>query len=219
MEGPILVSIQVGLPRFHGTPGAVDLMDQPWVSGFFKEPLAGPVHLGRTNLAGDGQADLSVHGGPDKAVLAYAADHYPAWREELGRSDMPFGAFGENFTIRGLDEERVCIGDTFALGEVRVQVAQPRQPCWKLARRWRLKTLPKRVVETGRSGWYFRVLCAGTVEAGMVLQLLERPCPAWTVTRANQVMHGGQQERDATAQLAACPFLALAWREYLLNRL
>src|SRR5262245_35397589 len=102
MSSPVLVSIQVGLPKSYGRAAAEDPMDRPWQTGFFKQPVDGPSWLGRTNLVGDGQADLVNHGGEDKAVLCYAASHYPEWRDELARPDLPYGAFGENFTIEGL---------------------------------------------------------------------------------------------------------------------
>jgi MOSC domain-containing protein YiiM len=216
---PLLLSIQISPPRVFGTPDAADPMDRPWTTGYFKEPIAAPVQLTRTGLAGDGQADLVNHGGPDKAVLAYAAAHYVAWREELNQPHMPYGGFGENFTIAELTEVDVCIGDVYAVGDAKVQVSQPRQPCWKTARRWRLKELPKRVIETGRSGWYFRVLEEATVEASLPVVLLERPYSSWSVARANEVFYRGQDDRDATADLAALPLLSLAWREHLLNRL
>ncbi len=193
-------------------------MDRPWLTGFFKEPVEGPIWLGQTNLAGDGQADLKNHGGPDKAVLAYAADHYPAWRAELDRSDLPYGAFGENFTIAGLVEETVCIGDVYAVGEARVQVSQPRQPCWKIARRWRIKDLTARVQATGRTGWYFRVLAEGYVQPGLPVTLLERPFPQWTVTRAGEIMRDRRDNPVAAAELAACPLLSTNWRESLSPR-
>ena len=117
MSAPLLVSIQVGLPAVRGLPGSDDPMDQTWTSGIVKAPVDGPVWLGRTNLAGDGQADLVNHGGLDKAVLSYAAAHYPGWRRELERPDLPHGAFGENFTVDGLTEDAVCIGDTYTLGD------------------------------------------------------------------------------------------------------
>jgi MOSC domain-containing protein YiiM len=211
----LVASIQVGLPRHHGVDGAADAMDRPWYSGFFKVPVEGPVWLGRTQLAGDGQADMRNHGGPDKAALAYAARHYPAWREELYLPDLPHGGFGENFTILGLTEKDVCVGDTFAIGEARVQVSQPRQPCWKLARRWRLKDLPARVVASGRTGWYFRVLAEGHVEAGQPVLLLERPFPTWTIDRANKVMHQDPVDRASAAELAAIPLLSETWRRAL----
>src|SRR5262249_31091161 len=152
-----------------------------------------------------GQADLVNHGGPDMAVLVYAAAHYPAWREELKQPQMPYGGFGENFTVTGLTEADVYIGDVCAVGAAKVQVSQPRQPCWKAARRWRLKELPKRIIETGRSGWYFRVLQEGVVEAGMSVELVERPCPSLSVVRANHIFYHGQDDREATAELAALP--------------
>lgn len=150
-------------------------MDRPWTTGFFKEPVSSAVRLGLINLEGDGQADLVHHGGTDKAVLAYSAEHYPGWRQSMNNPSLPFGAFGENFTITGLTEADVCIGDIWQVGDEAVlEVSQPRQPCWKLARRWRIKSLALDVQQTGRTGWYFRVLTEGIVAAGMRLVLLFR---------------------------------------------
>ncbi len=219
MTHPVLASIQVGLPCQFGEDGAADPMDRPWTTGFYKQSVAGPVRLGVTNLDGDGQADLVHHGGTDKAVLAYAADHYDLWRRELDFPTLPFGAFGENFTVEGMTEADVCIGDIWKVGdEATVQVSQPRQPCWKLARRWRIKTLALQVQETGRTGWYYRVLTEGVVAAGMPLVLAERPHPAWTVLRANRIMHADKDDRQAAAELAAVPTLAASWETTLLRR-
>ncbi len=215
MSTPTLVSVQVALPQAYGRPDAADWMDQPWRTGFFKEPVTGPRWLGPTNLAGDGQADLENHGGPDKAVLVYAAAHYPLWRDELARPDLPYGAFGENFTVDSLTEDTVCIGDRFALGDAVVQVSQPRQPCWKLARRWRMKELTALVDRTGRTGWYVRVLQEGEVRPGLPLTLLERPCPEWTVAQATAVLRNRTHDRAAARELAACELLAASWRTYL----
>lgn len=217
-SSPVLVAVQVGLPRQLGREGASEPMDRPWTTGFYKEPVAGPVRLGVTNLEGDGQADLVHHGGPDKAVLAYAAEHYDAWRQELTLPDLPFAAFGENFTIAGLSEASVCIGDVWQVGDTLLQVSQPRQPCWKLARRWRIKTLALRVQETGRTGWYLRVLQEGTIEAGLPLELHERPHPTWTVLRANRVMHVDKSDLRLAAELAELPQLAPHWKATLLRR-
>ena len=217
---PMLVSIQVGLPQTRGVDGADDPMDQPWTSGFIKEPVYGPVRVRRTHLDGDGQADLRVHGGVDKAILAYSADHYPLWREELGINDLPHGAFGENFTIAGLDERTVCVGDGWQIGDqVRVEVSQPRQPCWKLARRWRRPDLPQRVLENGRSGWYFRVLTEGQVIAGLALTLQERPFPRWTIAEATDVRLHRPHDQRANAELAGLSPLAESWRSALRKRL
>ncbi|MGG6270709.1 MOSC domain-containing protein [Leptolyngbya sp. AN03gr2] len=216
MKIPRILSIQVGLPQQLGVEGAADLMDRPWTTGFFKEPIAGAVYLGKTNLVGDGQADLVLHGGVEKAVLAYAAQHYPCWQQELDLSHFPYGAFGENFTVSSQSEEDVCIGDIYAVGAARIQVSQPREPCWKLARRWRMKDLPKRVINTGRSGWYFRVLAEGLVESGLPLVLVERPLPEWSIARVNHAFYRGQAD---FAELADCPFLSASWRQYFSMRL
>jgi MOSC domain-containing protein YiiM len=215
---PTLVSIQVGRPRVIGTPDAADPQDRPWTTGFFKEPVAGPVYVRAENIDGDGQADRENHGGPDKAVLAYSADHYPGWRERLGRPDLPFGAFGENLTVAGLAEADVCVGDRWRCGPVRFEVSQPRQPCWKLARRWRVKELPAWVVATDRSGWYLRVLAEGEIAAGMPLELEARPRPEWSIERANRVMYQMRGDRDAAAELAAVPELSMSWREEMVRR-
>ena len=215
MDVPLLVSIQVGLPRQLGTEDAADPMERPWTTGFFKERITGSVYLGKTNLVGDGQADLNLHGGVEKAVLAYAATHYPKWQQELHLLDFPYGAFGENFTVAHQSEEDVCIGDIYRIGEAQVQVSQPREPCWKLARRWRMKDLPKRAIANGRLGWYFRVLTEGVVESGLPLILVDRPLPEWSVARVNNAFYGYRQD---SSELASCPLLSASWRRYFLTR-
>ena len=215
---PRIVSIQVGQPAVHGQPGAAEPIDQPWRTGFYKQPVVGPVWLGRTNLAGDGQANLRVHGGPDKAVLSYAARHYPAWRTELNMPDLPYGAFAENFTVSSLDEQSVCLGDVYAIGQARVEVSQPRQPCANITRRWKLPGLTERVEATGRHGWYARVLDEGEVAPGDRIVLIERPFPEWTVARAFRVMRQRTVERDEAAALRDVPTLSDSWRKTLSAR-
>ncbi|HUA01675.1 MAG TPA: MOSC domain-containing protein [Candidatus Aquilonibacter sp.] len=215
---PILDSIQVGTPKNYGSDEAADAHDKPWTTGFFKTRVAGPIYAGATNLRGDGQADLKHHGGVDKAVLAYSADHYPKWREELRIPQMPHGAFGENLTIVSLNEESVCVGDIFGVGPVTFEVSQPRQPCWKLARRWRMHELVRIVVQNGRTGWYLRVLEEGWIEPGMPVVLTERPNPNWTIARANRILHHEKTDLDLTLELADVPRLANAWVEELRER-
>lgn len=213
-----LVTLCVGKPQSYGSPDATNTHDKPWTTGFFKSPIVGRAFLGRTNLAGDGQADLKHHGGPDKAVLAYSAEHYPDWKSEINR-DLPHGAFGENFTVEGLSERTVCLGDVYSLGTARVEVSQPRQPCWKLARRWRMNELVAMVIQNGRSGWYLRVLEEGMVEPGMTMTLLDRPESEWPIARANHILHHCKLDRDLTAALAAVGPLAQSWKDELLERL
>lgn len=206
------------MPQDHGFEEAVDPHDKPWNTGFFKSPVEGPVFVGFTNLAGDGQSDLEHHGGVDKAVLAYSADHYPKWREELRMPDMPYGAFGENLTIGGWGEPSVYIGDIFRIGRAIFEVSQPRQPCWKLARRWRMHQLTALVVNNGRSGWYLRVIEQGSIEAQMPTVLLERPNPDWPIARANKILHHCKTDVALTEELADVPGLASAWVKELRER-
>jgi MOSC domain-containing protein YiiM len=214
----VLCSIQIGMPKSYGYEDAVDTHDKPWTTGFFKTPIEGSVFVDRTNVAGDGQADLANHGGIDKAVLAYSADHYPRWREALRMADLPYGAFGENLTIAGLSEESVYISDIFRIGTATFEVSHPRQPCWKLARRWRMDELTGMVVRNGHSGWYLRVLEQGWIEAEMPVALVERPNPQWPVARANEILHHRKTDLALTLRLADVPGLAESWVEELRER-
>jgi MOSC domain-containing protein YiiM len=213
-----LSSIQVGLPCGYGSEEAADPHDKPWTTGIYKNGVQGPVFVGTTNIRGDGQANLKSHGGIDKAVLAYSADHYPEWRERMGIPDMAHGGFGENLTIAGWSEESVCIGDVFRIGPVIFEVSQPRQPCWKLARRWRMHELVGMVVRNGRGGWYLRVKQEGLIEAGMPVELVERPNPGWTIATANQILHHFPTNLELTLALAEVPRLADAWVRELRER-
>jgi len=217
MTGPRIeiVSIQVGLPQQLGQAGAEDPLDRPWVSAIYKRPVAGKVWLGREGLEGDGQADLRHHGGPDRALLGYSAEHYPLWARELGRADLGPGTFGENLTIRGLIEETVCVGDRFSAGDTVIEVTQPRQPCQNLARKLHLPDMVKRVEARGRGGWYLRVIRDGWLESGLPLRLLDHPHPEWTIREAARVYQQRGREPGPAARLAACPALSSDWRERL----
>jgi MOSC domain-containing protein YiiM len=212
-----LLSIQVGLPKAVGGP---DLASE-WTTGFFKEPVSGPIWAGTTNLAGDGQGDLRVHGGADKAINLYPFEHYAYWLNELEIQKLSKGAFGENLTTTGAVEADVCIGDIFEIGGatgVLVQISQPRQPCWKLSRRWNIKDLAARVERTGRTGWYFRVLREGSIDPGGELRLVARSHPEWTVSLANEVMHRRKEDFEVARRLAECPALSQGWKNSLSRR-
>ena len=214
-----LISLQIGQPQ-ERTSQIADGAEAVWTSGIFKSSVSGRVYLSVTGLDGDGQADLKNHGGPDKAVCCYAAAHYPHWRGTLGlREDQfPFGAFGENFTLRGLTEETVCLGDIYAVGSARVQVSQPRVPCFKLGRRWGLATLPGLVMQNGGTGWYLRVLQTGEVGPGDALTRLERPLPDWPISRLNDAMYVRKDDKELAVKIADLPLLAEAWRSYFHRR-
>lgn len=189
-------------------------------SGIFKRPVEGSLQLGFEGFEGDEQADRTVHGGPDKPVCAYPAEHLPRWGRELG-TELPPGAFGENLSVAGLLEDRVCIGDTFALGETIVQVNQPRGPCYKIAARWGHKALPDLMAKAGISGFYLRVLEDGNVRAGDELTLVDRRSDV-TVAEVMRVTYRDRRDRDALARVIAVPELASGWRtslEKLLGRI
>jgi MOSC domain-containing protein YiiM len=182
-------------------------------SGFRKSPVAGPVVARRLGLDGDAQADLSVHGGPDKAVYAYATRHYPAWaadHPENAAALVP-GSMGENLCITGLDENSVHIGDILRHGGAVLQVTQPRQPCFKLALAFGNPRMVRTMTRTGRSGWYFRVFEDGPIAAADAVELIERPNPGWPVTRFNAMLRAPVSPGLA-AELAALPGLADSWR-------
>lgn len=206
---PRVVSVRVGRPR------VIDDGD-PWVTAFHKSPVEGPIRLGALNLEGDEQADRRVHGGPDKAVCVYPADHLAGWRSELDDAEVGPGAFGENLTVAEQTEDTVCVGDLYRIGSALVQVSQPRGPCWKLARRWGRPDLVRRVVASGRTGWYLRVLEPGELAASELLPLLARPHPEWTIARVNALAYAPAAERDRSAarELASCAALAEGWRTF-----
>lgn len=186
-------------------------------SGIFKQPASAPLKLGKNGLEGDEQADLVNHGGPDKAVCAYVHEHYSHWERVLDRS-LPMGAFGENFTVQGLSEADVHIGDVFTVGTAKLQVSQPRIPCWKLAMKWGLDELPALVTQTGATGFYFRVLEPGEVAAGE-LALVERHPAAMSVKEANRIMHEDKRDAAGIRRLLAVDALAESWRGTLEKRL
>ncbi|PQO27109.1 MOSC domain-containing protein [Blastopirellula marina] len=221
-EPGIIVQLAVGMPQDYGDPTATDPLDKPWSTGFFKQPVSGAVPLKTLGFDGDGVADAVNHGGPDKAVLCYSAEHYPIWREEFRQIDSIAqriaidefgpGAFGENLTIQGQAEDQVCLGDIFEVGTARIQVSQPRQPCWKLGRRWRMKQLTALAVSTGRMGWYVRILQEGEVSAGQEVRLIERPLADWPIARLNELFYHDRHNVQDAQTMADCPILAEAWR-------
>ncbi len=212
-DSATILKIQVGKPKSVATQPD----GKAWLTGFQKLAVSGPVWLSRLNFAGDGQADLKHHGGPDKAVCVYPDSHYPQWQSELGL-DLAAGSFGENLTVAGLVEEHVCIGDFWEIGDAKVQVSQPRQPCWKLSRWWNVEDLAVRVQQTGRTGWYLRVITEGNVEAGASIRFVDRTHSDWTIAAANQLMHHDKDNVAAAATLANVPELSASWRETLTKR-
>jgi MOSC domain-containing protein YiiM len=207
-----LVAIQVGRPRPR-----IENDGATWVSGYGKEGVDGDVLVGRVNLEGDGQADKRWHGGPDRAVLAYANAHYARWRAELAWPAAGPGAFAENFTVDGVDEESACLGDIWQVGEARLQISEPRKPCRNISRFWGRAELLRLTEGSGRFGWYLRVLREGNVRAGQEIDVVERPHPEWTVARAMTARRNKARDQATAQRLAACPALGADWRKKLLE--
>lgn len=210
-----IVSLQVSAAKEIATHGSNQWWDKNWTTGFFKQPTPGRVWLGYEGFTGDEQADRRVHGGVDKAVCVYPAEHYPYWISVFPEVSFAHGAFGENLTIEGLTEGNVCVGDRYRCGESLVEVSQPREPCWKLARRWKIKAFPALVVKVGFTGYYFRVLKHGFVTNGDTLELVERPEPGWTIQRCNEVAHDRKSSAVLARELSEVRPLSGSWKDAL----
>ncbi|MEI6002368.1 MOSC domain-containing protein [Paraburkholderia bengalensis] len=194
-------------------------------SAIGKTPVDGRAWLGETGIEGDQQAELKVHGGPEKALHHYPFDHYASWRHEwqagtdgLVRLDAR-GAFGENISTSGLTETDVCVGDVYRMGGAIVQVSQPRQPCWKLNLRFARADMSRAVQDTRRTGWYYRVLEAGEIGAGDTIERLARPHAQWTVDRLLRVLYVDRDDRESLASMAQLDALAHSWRKTAVRRL
>jgi MOSC domain-containing protein YiiM len=206
-----LLSIQVGRPRL------VEWQGRPVSTGIFKEPVHGPVMMRTLNLDGDRQADLSVHGGAQKAVYVYPGEHYVPWREELPGVELPWGAFGENLTVEGLLEDEVHIGDRFRIGEAEVQITQPRMPCFKLGIRFGDPEMVSRFLESRRSGFYLAVLREGRIEAGDPIEILDPDPNHVTVAEMNRLFLG-ERDDDAVARALRVEALPEGWKVHLRRR-
>jgi MOSC domain-containing protein YiiM len=205
---------------FAGAPGPLGPRGR--TSAIRKAPLIGPWRIMRTGLSGDLQADVTNHGGPEKALHHYPRDHYAAWiseTPELGPTLAEAPAFGENVSTLGLTEANVCIGDVMRAGKVVVQVSQGRQPCWKLNAKFDRSDMAQRVQETGRTGWYYRVIEEGSVAPGDRLEIIDRPQPAWPLSRIIGLLYHRPMAFDELAGLAELPELAHGWREIAARRI
>jgi MOSC domain-containing protein YiiM len=201
-----------------GRPQPLPYRDGEILTAFARRATDAPVALGLEGLAGDEVADKVNHGGPDKAVCAYPVEHYPYWSRRLAR-ELPVAAFGENFTTAGLLEHELRIGDAFRVGGALVQVSQPRSPCYKIAARHGIKQLTAWVQQTGRTGFYFRVLEPGEVEAGAALERVGRPDHGVTVAEVNRVAYEDRQDELAIRRVLEATELTESWREWLWERL
>ena len=208
-----LISLNVARPRLVVYQGTTIN------TGIFKQPVSGPVQLRTLNLDGDRQADLTVHGGPYKAVYAYPSEHYDYWRRQLPGFDLPWGMFGENFTTTGLSEAELHIGDRLQIGSAVLLVRQPRMPCYKLAAKFQRDDMIERFLRSGRSGFYFSVEQEGEVAVGNSLKFLSRDSGGITIAEMNRLFVNDKYDHDLLQKVMNTSALPEDWREYFAPRL
>jgi MOSC domain-containing protein YiiM len=208
-----LVSVNVGLPR------VVTLNGDPVSTGIFKEPVADRVMLRTLNLDGDRQADLSVHGGPSKAVYVYPSEHYDFWKHELPGLKLPWGMFGENFTSVGLFESEVNIGDRFRVGSAVVIVTEPRMPCYKLGIKFGRTDIVKKFLASERTGFYFAVLQEGEVGAGDPIELIEQTDHSVRVSDITRLYTREKRNLGLLRRAVEVEALPESWKSYFHERI
>ena len=207
-----LISVNAGLPR------EVTWNGKKVTTSIWKAPVNGPIRVSRLNVAGDRQSDLAAHGGSDKAVYVYPAEHYDFWRRELAPVELPPGAFGENFTTEGLSEE-FRIGDRLRIGTAEFAITQPRMPCFKLAIRFGRADIVKRFLKSGRTGFYLAVVREGEVEAGDPIHLDTRPGESLTVADITRLYAADSENQEMLTLATRLAGLPESWRDYFRKRL
>ena len=208
-----IISLNVGRPQL------VMRNDEPVSTGIFKDPVAGRVMLRTLNLDGDRQADLTVHGGPQKAVYVYPSEHYAFWKRELPDMELPWGMFGENFTTEGMFESEINIGDRFRIGSAEVMVTQPRMPCYKLGIRFGRTDIIKRFLASERTGFYLSVLKEGEVGVDDEFELLDKNASGVRVVDVTRLYGSDKQNVDLLRRAIATEALPENWKEYFRKRI
>lgn len=208
-----IISIAVGRPRLVMRNG------EPVSTGIYKEPVAGRLMMRTLNLDGDRQADLTVHGGPEKAVYVYPSEHYAFWKQELPEMELPWGMFGENLTTEGLFETEVHIGDKFRIGAAEVMVTQPRMPCYKLGIRFNRTDIIKRFLKSERSGFYLSVLKEGEVGTGDEFELIKKNESGVRVVDVTRLYSSDKDNVELMRRAIATEALPESWREHFQQRL
>jgi MOSC domain-containing protein YiiM len=210
---PKVISVNVSLPK------EIDFEGQKVITGIFKEPVAGRIMLRTLNLDGDKQADLTVHGGPDKAVYAYPIEHYEFWHKVYPNMEMPKGMFGENFTIEGLMENEVTIGDIFQIGSSKVIATQPRMPCYKLGVKFGRMDVLKKFLASGRSGIYFRVLEEGEVGAGDPIVQIKKDTNRVAISDVVRLYASDREDINTMRRAVKVEALPEGWKDYFLEQI
>lgn len=208
-----VISVNVGKSR------TLEYKGRPVTTGIYKEPVSGSIRMKTLTLDGDEQADLTVHGGPDKAVYLYPVEHYPYWREQYPDIEMPWGMFGENLSAEGLLEDEVNIGDKFQIGSAKVVVTQPRMPCYKLAMKFDRNDIIKKFLVSGCSGLYFKVLDESDIQAGDEINVISKDENKVSIKDIVRIYAHDLQDKGVIERATRVEALPEGWKEYFLKML
>ncbi|CDQ41700.1 6-N-hydroxylaminopurine resistance protein [Virgibacillus salexigens] len=216
MEEPFIHKVFIEKEKKTGNS---DRLDSPSSKSRNKNPIQEKLWLSERGFMTDALTEENQNKQVEQAVLAYPIKHYYRWQEELQLENIEVGSMGEDFSVLEMDEYSVFIGDIYRIGDAVIQVAQPRLPTWHIAERLQVEDLAVRMQRTGRTGWYFRVLKEGFIQAGTDIDLMERPNPRWSIAACNEIMHLFKEDLRLAEELMHCPALAKTWKQALKKRL
>ena len=214
-----ILSVQIGKVETSGDENSNDFLTKQYTTASIKNPVIGKVEVTKLSITGDSVADTVHHGGVYKAVFANSINNYNHWKEFLNKDELPYGALGENLTFDTIDESNVCIGDIHKIGTVTMQVSQPRQPCWKISRRWEHNDLSKEIYESGKTGWYYRVLQQGSFQSNDTVELVSQLESKITILKANETLREVSSNMKTANKLLEIDCLAPAWLKSLKKKL
>jgi len=214
-----ILSVQVGKVKTSGDKNSKEFLTKQYTTASIKNPVDEKVEVTKLSIIGDSVADTIHHGGVHKAVFANSINHYNHWKKFLDKEELPYGALGENLTFDTIDESIVCIGDVHKIGSVTLQVSQPRQPCWKLSRRWEHNDFMKEIYDSGKTGWYYRVLEEGSFQSGDSVELISQFKDKITIFEANETLRDVSSNIKTANILLNMECLAPAWLKSLNSKL
>ena len=210
-----ILSVQVGKVVTSGNKNSKEFLEKEYTTASIKNPVDKKVEVTKLCIVGDSVADTIHHGGVHKAVFANSINNYNHWKDFLGKDKLLYGALGENLTFDTIDESDVCIGDIHKIGTVTLQVSQPRQPCWKISRRWKHNDFMKEIYDSGKTGWYYRVLEEGSFQSNDKVELVSQLETKITILEANKALRDVASNPEIVNKLLSIDCLAPAWLKSL----
>ncbi len=213
-----VLSVQIGNITKEGEENSKEFLTKTYETASYKRPVSENVRVTKNGIEGDFVADTVHHGGVDKAVFANSFKNYESWKNFLGLDVLAFGALAENLTFDAIDETDVCIGDVHKIGSVILEVSQPRKPCWKISRRWQNKYFTKEIYDTGKTGWYYRVIKEGMLAQGDKVELISRQNVLVSIQEANEAFKNPDEHAGTVEKLMQLDVLAPAWKRGLEKR-